>query len=156
MTYFTFYSTTLPPKPEHFVLMQGRFQVRSWGTWESSGTGTGSCALCNSTPLVLPQFCCTPLFLGLYKYTATQTGQKRKLGRNIYFAQVKLPQITVLIQSGDSYRFRRALNFLFLIKGLLNHMLLKIVNYTLLQFMEINQECCPNDQPGQKAQKSQT
>lgn len=52
--------------------------------------------------------------------------------------QIKLLQITVLIQSGDSYSFRHALNFLFLIKGLLNHMLLEIVNYSLHQFVEIN------------------
>lgn len=68
-----------------------------------------------------------------------QTGQKRrKLGRNVRFAQVKLLQITVPMQSSDSYSFRHALNFLFLIKGLLNHVLLKIVNYTLLQFVDIN------------------
>lgn len=42
------------------------------------------------------------------------------------------------MQSSDSYSFRHALNFLFLITGLLNHVLLKIVNYTLLQFVEIN------------------
>lgn len=79
------------------------------------------------------------MLLWFYKYTAMQTGQRRrKLGRNVHFAQVKLVQVTVLMQSSDSYIFRHALNFLFVIKGLLNHMFLKIVNYNLLQFMEIN------------------
>lgn len=53
--------------------------------------------------------------------------------------QIRLLQVTVPMQSNDSYSFRHhALNFLFLIKGLLNHVLLKIVNYSLLQFVEIN------------------
>lgn len=95
------------------------------------------------------QTCAPPL----HKYTAMQTGQrKRKLERNVHFAQVKLLQVTVLIQFSDSYSFRHALNFFFffLIKGLFKHVLLKIVNYSFLQFVEINWEHCLNYQPWQR------
>lgn len=75
---------------------------------------TASHSLSNISLSVQQESPSRPVLLWFYKYTAMQTGQrKRKLGRNVRFAQVKLLQVSVLMQSSDSYIFRHALNFLF-------------------------------------------
>lgn len=72
-----------------------------------------------------------------YKHCSADRSEE-KIKKTLSILQRSNYYVTFLIQSSDSYSFRHALNFLFLIKGLLKHVFLKIVNYSLLQFAEIN------------------